>query len=197
MEKKYILVSLEDDKAKKLADVLGNKTSNKIINLLAEKEMSEKDLADELNIPINTVEYNLKKLLAADLIEKSKNFFWSPKGRKIDLYQVSNKSIVISPKKSTNLKKFVPIAITLFSGLGALLIKYTSDFVSSQSTRNMEDSQVLYAAEKSAGNIATTAAGNLLNLANNSALIWFFVGIIFGILVLLTTKYLLNKFIKS
>jgi hypothetical protein len=55
----------------------------------------------------------LKKLLEAGLIEKAKNFFWSPKGRKIDMYKVSNKSIVISPRTSFNskLKALAPVAI--------------------------------------------------------------------------------------
>ena len=47
MEKKYLLVSMEDEKAKHLAGVLGNKTCKKIIDLLSEtKELSEKDLSD-------------------------------------------------------------------------------------------------------------------------------------------------------
>ena len=56
------MISMDDDKAKAMAGVLGNKTCKKIIDCLAEQETSEKDLADNLKLPISTVEYNLKKL---------------------------------------------------------------------------------------------------------------------------------------
>ena len=123
MTKKYLLFSIEDNSAKKLAGILGNKTCKKIIDVLAEKEASEKDLANELKIPINTIEYNLKKLLEAEIVEKTKNFFWSKKGKKIPMYKVSNKSIVISPKSKllSDLSSILPVAI--LSGLGALIIR--------------------------------------------------------------------------
>lgn len=118
---------MEDDKTKKLAGVLNSKICKKIIDTLSDEELSEKDLADKLKIPINTIEYNLKKLLSAELIEKSKNFFWSKKGRKIDVYKVSNKSIIISPKSSrmtSKLKSILPAV--LIAGIGAIAIRYYS-----------------------------------------------------------------------
>ncbi len=124
MEKKYVLISLDDEITKKITEALGNKTCKKIISFLAENdESSEKDIADALGMPINTIEYNLKKLIEAELIEKTKKFFWSKKGRKIDLYTVSEKSIIISPKAkiSSKIKSILPIAI--ISGLGAILVK--------------------------------------------------------------------------
>src|SRR3989344_8185966 len=94
---KYILVSLEDEKAKKIAEILSNKTAKKILDFLADKnEASETDIAQELGIPLNTAEYNIKKLLEADLIGKAKNFFWSVRGKKIDMYKLARKHIVIS-----------------------------------------------------------------------------------------------------
>ena len=82
-QNKYLLISLGDEKAKKLSEVLGNSTCNKILEFLADKsEVSEKDISTALKMPLNTVEYNLKKLLTAELIEKSQKFFWSTKGKK-------------------------------------------------------------------------------------------------------------------
>lgn len=120
-DKKFLLISMDDSRAKKLADVLGNKTCKKIIDLLAEKEISEKDISVELKVPINTIEYNLKKLLEAEIVEKSKDFFWSRKGRKIDIYKLSNKSIIISPKNkvSSKIKSLVPaILVSLVGAIG-------------------------------------------------------------------------------
>src|SRR3989344_4521204 len=101
MKDKFILMNLDDKKSKKIAEILGNKTCKKILDYLTDNsEASEKDIADALNIPINTAEYNLKKLLDAGLVEKTKNFFWSKKGKKIPMYKLAKKHIVISPKST-------------------------------------------------------------------------------------------------
>ena len=123
VEEKFILISMEDDRAKKLADVLGNKTCKKVIDYLADhEEASVKDISDALGIPINTSEYNVKKLLAAELLQKRKNFFWSKKGKKIVMYELSNKSIIIAPKGSKigpKLKAILPAFIVV--GVGAFV----------------------------------------------------------------------------
>ena len=78
----FILMSLDDPRAKKVAQVVGNKTSQKILNYLAENsKKSEQDIATELKIPLNTVGYNIKQLLDTGLIDKTNNFFWSKKGK--------------------------------------------------------------------------------------------------------------------
>lgn len=91
MNEKYILLDLEDEKTKQIADVISNSSCKKILNLLAEKEASETDIAKELGIPINTAEYNIKKLEKAGMIEKSKHF-WSVKGKKIHTYKLAKKT---------------------------------------------------------------------------------------------------------
>jgi predicted transcriptional regulator len=104
-ENHFMLVSLEDSKSKSISEVLGSKTCKKIIGYLSErKEASQQDLSNALNIPMNTLDYNIKKLLDSGFIQKRKNFFWSKKGKKISMYELSNKSIVISPKKSSSQK---------------------------------------------------------------------------------------------
>lgn len=114
---KFILMSLNDDKAGHIAEVLKNKTCKKILDFLAEiKEVSEKDIADALKMPINTVEYNLNKLIKSGLAEKTKNFFWSVKGKKIPMYKLARKHIIISPNKSPSinyLKTILPVIFAL------------------------------------------------------------------------------------
>ncbi len=115
----YIMVSIDDSKSKVIADVLGNKTCKKIMLFLSENnEASEKDLADQLHVPINTVEYNLNKLVESGFVQKKKNFFWSKKGKKIAMYELSNKSIILSPKRSTSekLKSILPAFILTLTG---------------------------------------------------------------------------------
>ena len=120
MSKKYLMVSFEDPRMKKLSDVLGNKTCKKIIDLLAEKEATKTEIAKALKVPLNTVEYNVNKLVEAGLVERSKNYFWSKKGKKIGIYKISNKSIVISPKSKNYFKPIIPAVI--ISGIITFLI---------------------------------------------------------------------------
>jgi DNA-binding transcriptional ArsR family regulator len=117
MSEKYLMFSLDDAKTKSLADVLTNKTCKKILDYLAENEASETEIARDLDLPANTVNYNIKKLLKAGLIEKSKEFFWSVKGKKILRYKVANKKIVISPKSSQVKKVLASFFITAIVGL--------------------------------------------------------------------------------
>ena len=116
MPSKYLLLDLNDEKAKHLADVLANETCKKILNLLAENEMSANKISLALNLPLNTITYNIKKLLNSGLIEKSRHF-WSVKGRKIETYKLANKNIVISPKRTiaNKLKGIMPLI--LISGI--------------------------------------------------------------------------------
>ncbi len=134
-ENHFMLISLEDSKSKAVSEVLGSKTCKKIITHLSEKkEASQKDLSDSLNIPMNTLDYNIKKLLESGFIQKRKNFFWSKKGKKIILYELSNKSIVISPKKSSSqkLKSIAPALILTLAGTFAVWtyekIKYAAEY---------------------------------------------------------------------
>ena len=122
-EDNYMLISLEDERSKSIAEVIGSKTCKKIINHLAEtKEASQKDLSDALGIPLNTVEYNIKKLLESGFIQKAKNFFWSKKGKRIVMYSLSKKSIIISHKKSVSqkIKSILPAFILTLAGSFAI-----------------------------------------------------------------------------
>ena len=124
MDDKFILMGLNDEKSAKVAEVLKNKTCKKIINHLGDvKEASEKDISDACNIPMNTVGYNIKNLIKAGLVEKTKNFFWSVKGKKIKMYKLARKHIIISPSKKPNLsylKGLLPVILIAFVALIAI-----------------------------------------------------------------------------
>lgn len=115
------MINLDDEKIVHLADVLGNKTCKRILEYLADKEASETEIARDLNLPANTVNYNIKKLVDSGLVEKSRNFFWSVKGKKIVQYSLSNKKVIISPITSSATKSV--LGAFLATGIGALLIK--------------------------------------------------------------------------
>jgi DNA-binding transcriptional ArsR family regulator len=180
MTSKYLMISMEDEQSKHLADVLGNKTAKKIIDLLAEKELSENDIAKELEIPINTAEYNIQKLIAAGLIEKAKDFFWSVKGKKIPIYKISNKYIVIAPKKKF---RFGGLMATLIaSGLIALGIRSYELTKTAQVMQSAESFQeTIPMLTKTAASIAPTSLGSIA--------LWFLGGALFSLAIyLLITK---------
>ncbi|MDO8467923.1 MAG: helix-turn-helix domain-containing protein [Nanoarchaeota archaeon] len=180
MEKKFILISLDDEKSKKLADILGNKTCKKIIDFLSDqKEASEKDIADALKMPLNTVEYNLKKLVNSDLIEKTKNFFWSSRGKKIPTYKISNKSIIISPSRSTYSKLRSIIPVVLIAGVVAALIGFMTK--SNELSQTSKDFALQAQASTGANEIVSNS--NLLFSQPSPVWIWFFAGVVFTLIL--------------
>jgi DNA-binding MarR family transcriptional regulator len=126
MAEKYVLFSLEDEKAKSLGDVISNNTARKIANLLVEKPATESEIAKELGIPLNTVDYNIKKLVKSGLIEEKKHFF-SAKGKRVSVYKIANKLIILAPKKSSAYSKMKSvIPVILISGILTVFIAWHS-----------------------------------------------------------------------
>lgn len=185
-------MNLNDEKSVKVAEAIANKTCKKILSILADKELSETEIAAIIKIPINTVDYNIKKLLEAGLIEKSKSFFWSVKGRKIETYRLSNKKIIISTKTSFG---GLISSIVIFGSLGLAanvfrnIFSYSKTMTSSinlVSDMGVEKissgslARVPEVVQESAGLIAYNNIFNFSSLFNN-AWIWIVLGIVFGV----------------
>jgi DNA-binding transcriptional ArsR family regulator len=119
MEKQYLMFDIQDSRSDVIAEVLANKTCKKILSLLAEKEMSESDVVKELGLPANTAHYNMQKLVASGFVEQASKFFWSSKGKRVIIYKLSNKKVVISPK--TSFKGILPAFIV--TGIAAIAVK--------------------------------------------------------------------------
>jgi len=195
MSEKYLLFSLEDDNSKKLGEIISNPTCNKIMNLLAEKELSESEIAKELSLPLNTVDYNIKNLLKSGLIEKAKKW-WSVKGRKIDTFKLANKMIVISPKKTliSKLGNILPVA--LIAGIFTAGIAY---YTQSKEILVSSTPQIIQAVDKTAtlGEFATGGSSpSIAQEATNQATrtitllppefqpwLWFLVGSLSAIVI--------------
>ena len=170
-------IDLTDPRTGKIAEAIANKTCKDILILLSEEEMREVDIAKRLGLAMNTTEYNLKKLIESGLVEKSKTFFWSVKGKKTPVYRVANKRIIISPK--TMIKGVVPAV--LISGLIAFGIKIYGDSKS-----------VLQTASNSAGiaapNLETALRASsdiaAASSAGFGAWLWFLLGACAAILLI-------------
>jgi ArsR family transcriptional regulator, arsenate/arsenite/antimonite-responsive transcriptional repressor len=108
-EEKLLIMQLSED-TKKIARLLSNETSISILKLLDKRSMSAGNLADELEMRLNTLKYNLDLLLEAGII-RVRQVKWSRKGREIKVYEAMEKVIILLPgendaKTSAILRKF-------------------------------------------------------------------------------------------
>ena len=92
-DESFLLVSLDEDKSKKLAQVLSNDTARKILDLMSTKEyVTETELSKQLKIPLSTAHYNMGLLVKAKLVNDD-HYTYSKKGKKINHYSLSNKYV--------------------------------------------------------------------------------------------------------
>ncbi len=127
----FLLVSLQEDKAKELAQVISNESCRKILDYLSEKQdTTETELAKKLNFPISTVHYNLQHLMKAGIITVDE-FHYSEKGKEVNHYKLANKYIIIAPKTTygikEKLKSILPVTLLALVGAGFIQI-YTKYF---------------------------------------------------------------------
>ncbi len=179
----FIMVSLEEEKAKKLAEVISNNTSRKILDHLAKKEASESELAKELSLPISTVHYNVQQLLKANLVQ-SKEFIWSDKGKEINIYTLSKKYIIIVPsgtKIKESFKNILPATLITFAIAGLIQLYYK--------TQSREFDTISAPVE---GIAKTAIAQNITTTIPNYAL-WFLLGSLSIIIIYLIYSILKNK----
>ncbi len=214
MAEKNILISLDDEKQiKRVSEALSNKTCKKIIDILSETEgdsgLSASDIAKKLNIGLNTIDYNLKKLIDTGLIEKTKEFFWSIRGKRISLYRVSNKKIIISPKKSIRSKiiKILPtVLISSVIGLGlkvfdsiknkSLIVQkdfnvYDTGLLSEGNNiavRGYSEEGVLMAKD-SVMQVSDNGVDLITKILNLDIGIWFIIGAFFGLFIFLILNW--------
>ncbi|NPE26681.1 winged helix-turn-helix transcriptional regulator [Methanococcoides sp. SA1] len=124
--KNEISLSLGDEGLKGISEILGSVSAVKILEELAVSDLSVSEIARRLDMKINTVDYNVRKLLRVGLIEKASHW-WSVKGRRMVVYRASNRRIVISPKRRMA-KKFLWV-LGLTGVVGIWLRSLTSDVV--------------------------------------------------------------------
>ena len=179
MVKKYLMFDMNDPASARVAEILGNNTCKKILSLLAEKdgELSVGDISRELKLAINTVDYNIKKLVGAGLIDKSSSFFWSVKGKKIPTYKIANKQILISTK--TSFKGILGSA--LFCGLLLGGIKTYLNYSAQNSINNVPLEDLAYSSApalmaKSADAISLVSAPSIFS----NVLIYGLIGLMIG-----------------
>ena len=171
VDKNFLLISLEEKKAKKIAEVINNDTARKILDQLAQKDSTESELSKELGIPISTVHYNLKQLQDAQLVTVEE-FHYSQKGKEVNHYTLANKYIIIAPKSSDGkfieaLRKVLPVAIITAIVGGVMTIL---NFLSTATNFSARSNIVTIAADQAAPKMmAAPEAAPLGATATNAA----------------------------
>lgn len=121
------MVSLSDVKSKKLAQVLSNDTSRRILEYLADKDDTEQNISRALKIPISTVHYNLSALVKGGLVEADE-YHYSSRGKEVKHYKLANQFILIAPKATSGLKERLQGLLPAVGVLGgiSLALQYFS-----------------------------------------------------------------------
>lgn len=204
-------MSLEDEKAKKIANVLSNKSCSKILEYLTENEATESEIAVKLNLPISTVHYNLKQLLEAKLITWEK-YHYSEKGKEVRHYTVANKYIIITPKGDNSgildkLKTLIPTFLLV--GIGAGVINWFQNF---RYLMTFETNAVMADSLARGGEMPLMAAKavdiemiyeepswyeNFFQNIIYENWFWFLIGAISGILIYLIVRWIRKKLNKN
>ncbi|MBN2112194.1 helix-turn-helix transcriptional regulator [Candidatus Woesearchaeota archaeon] len=185
----FVLVSLKEDKARKLAKVLHNDSCRKILDYLTAKEATETDLAKRLSLPISTVHYNLKHLLDAGLIT-AEEFHYSPKGREVNHYKLANKYIIIAPKSTFGIKERLKgvLPVALLVGASAFAIQF---FRRSTATFGAAKTAVM---EESARDIVSAAAPSSLQAGSQANPVWWFLaGALLTIILFLIVDWIKSR----
>jgi predicted transcriptional regulator len=211
-KKNFIMLELDDDKTKKVANVVSNESCRKILDYLAEHEGTESGIAKELDIPISTVHYNLSQLMETGLVIADE-YHYSEKGKEVNHYKIANKYIIIAPKKingiAQKLKGIIPAAlitagvagiIQLFSSFSKKASFGSADLMAQESAPMMAKSVVIETANDATPMLAaapeamrtvgegSTAALQGTPLWQNLAM-WFLIGALFALLVYAIISY--------
>jgi len=198
-KEKFLLVSLSESKTKQISQTIANETCRKILDYLADKDSTESELAEKLDIPISTVHYNLQQLQKAKLVVADE-YHYSKKGKEVNHYKLANKYIIIAPKSTygikEKLKSILPVALIVAAGTTFLQFftksktMFTGIQEASPRMLAVEEAVMDNAAQKTAE--AAPAVVDKLPLFSNIAL-WFFIGAASTIILYLLFDWFRNK----
>lgn len=189
---KFLLINLNEDKTKKISEIISSNTSRKILDYLAEKEDTEQKIAKELELPISTVHYHLQKLVEGGLVVVDE-FHYSKKGREVNHYKLANKYIIITPKPVSGLKQklkgILPVA-GIVLGISAV-IKLVN--LLTKKTQPVFASRMDAIAESAPAMAKAGVAQELPVISSQPDLaLWFLIGGLASLLI-----YLLGSVIKE
>jgi DNA-binding transcriptional ArsR family regulator len=201
-KEKFLLVSLNESKTKQLSQTIANESCRKILDYLADKDSTESELSEKLDIPISTVHYNLQQLQKAGLVI-SEEYHYSEKGKEVNHYKLANKYIIIAPKSTygikEKLKSVLPVALLIAAGAGFLQFSKSmfGRVASFGAVQEAAPAKMLAEEEVITGvaDMAAEAAPRAVEVAAKqpNIALWFAIGAIAAILLYLLIDWLRNR----
>jgi len=207
-DESFLLMSLKDSKAKRLAQIISNDTCRKLLGYLSKTgESTEAALSKALEMPASTVHYNMQQLVGAGLVHVDE-FHYSSKGREVNHYKLSNKLIVILPGQETPAdalkKKFVgllPVGLLSLTVAGILHLIQTltsgAVFYAPLKSRTDAYSDALVSVDtvhfQAEAALAEAAPGIAEASREPSIAIWFLFGSVFALLIYLTLTFFKSR----
>jgi len=193
----FLLLSLEDDRAKDIANIVSSKTAKKILKYLSEKEdATETQISKDLDVAISTIHYNLEQLKKARLLEWKK-YHYSEKGKEVRHYNLTNKYIIIAPKNSDEgfleqLKNIIPTLFVSIAGAGIVFF-FANDFPSQNSlSAKMVSADVVL--KESTKILSSEPSLSFFQLILNNSYLMFISGTIFALIVYFIIKYVRRNY---
>ena len=200
----FLLLNLQEDKAKAVAKVISNESCRKMLEHLAEKEATSTELSIKLQLPLPTVHYNLKHLQDAGLVV-SEEFHYSAKGKEVNHYKLANKYIIIAPKAvpgiKERLKSILPASVITIVGAGVVhLLSRVSSFGAQPGTLGgVEKAAITSRVMESSADKSIEAALPVVEETVQAAAqgpsiaLWFLIGAFAAIFVFLVIEWLRGK----
>lgn len=96
-EERFVVVPLGSD-SKKIGQVIGSESCRRILDSLATEPASASQLAEKMEVPLTTVQYDIEKLLGAGLI-RVERVVRTEKMRQMKIYGPVRKLIVVVPER--------------------------------------------------------------------------------------------------
>ena len=189
-QQKFLMVSLKEDQAKKLAQVISNDTCRMVIDHLTEHSSTESEIAKTLNIPISTVHYNIQQLIQAGLVV-SEEFHYSPKGKEVLHYKLANKYSISAPQPVWGIKEKLKAILPVF--LLTAGVAFTLQWFSQ--SQAAAPALMAEKAMQTASLEQVMAAAPVMEAVSQPLAIgwWFFGGAVAAIVLYLLIDYVMHK----
>ena len=187
----FLLVSMDEDKIRKVADALSSPTAKAILNFLSERDSAtETEISQFLKLPLSTVHYNLKNLIESGLVV-AKEFHYSSRGKEVNHYSLAKKYIIITPKREIppeNLKSVLLAGLAV--GIGTIAL-WIFQILGREESLNAAEVAASRAAEQPVFRVAVSAQ-NLQVASQQNNWLWFLLGGALALLVIIVIS-LFNK----
>jgi len=204
-DEKLLILPLNDKNSKKISQVISSDTARNILEALASTPRSASEIAEKLDIPLTTVQYNLEKLYDAGLVKVERTKY-SRKMKTVKIYAPQRKFVVIAPGKADKkdviaaLKRY--LTVIAFAVFGSAAIEFLTmrmgGFAEETAIRSLPEEAPAPLPAPMYAPSPTPLPEKALDAVSGFGIfahpgLWFLFGCLFVILVVFLIEYLGRK----